>query len=244
MNLVTGTHPYIFPPGAIAVIRGELSRFGDFCSNLETLFAPEGSICLQSTSYDCAANRNACIRQMMKDEKFKWVFLLDDDHTFQPDTLIRLLMRRVDVISPLCVNRHTPFPPISTKFKNGSGTWRNEDKTINWEYRTWAEIPTTGLLETTVLGGNGLLIQRPVLEKIGDPWFEPGQLERGYALEDVDFSRKVFEAGYKLYSDCDRHIGHMVVAEVWPKPGYGVEFVTDSGARHILVETDGQTEPK
>ena len=242
MMPVTGVHPYVFPPGVIAIIRGELSRFGDFWSNLETLFVPEGSISTQTTSYDCAANRNASIRQMMKEDKYQWIFLIDDDHTFQPDTLLRLLARRVDVISPLCVNRHTPFPPISAKKVNPEGPWRNPDGTMNWKYRTWQEVPTTGLLETCVLGGNGLLIQRPVLDRLGDPWFEPGQLERGHMLEDVDFSRKCCESGYTLYNDCDRHIGHMIVAEVWPKPGYGVDILTDSGARHVLVETDGQME--
>jgi integrase len=54
------------------------------------------------------ASRNELVKQMLETDA-QWLFLVDDDHTFDRRLLINLLDRRVDVVGSLSLPRKPPY---------------------------------------------------------------------------------------------------------------------------------------
>lgn len=150
-----------------------------------------------------AEQRNKVCREMVGD----WVFFLDSDQICAPDTLKRLLSKHQAVVSGLIAARHSPFSPIAF---------------IKNRQLRWGEIPTEGLLEVDVVGTGCLLIHRAVLVRVPDPWFEVGKIHSERSGEDTYFSQKARSAGFSLWIDCSKRIGHEGTFEVWPNPPHGV----------------------
>jgi len=167
----------------------------------------------------------------------QWVFFSDDDHVWDGDLLMRLLDRKLDVVAPLCSMRYPPFHAISLEPNH------NGDETV-WnagsKWRPWSKIALHGLQETQVIGGAGLLVRRPVLEALKEHWFDPGQLDRGHMQEDTNFSKKVIEAGYKIWVDCDNKIGHITPCSVWPAPPDGIDVRFDFARTNIHIDLSKQ----
>ena len=66
-----------------------------------------------------------------------------------------------------------------------------------------------------------MLIKRKVLETIPDPWWEthtawPKGLPPISSTEDLDFCKKVREAGFRIFCNLDAPIGHITPMIVWP----------------------------
>jgi len=150
-----------------------------------------------------AEQRNKVCREMVGG----WVFFLDTDQICAPDTLMILLSRHQAIISGLIAARHSPFPPVA--FCKGRQI-------------TWAEVPDQGLLEVDAVGTGCLLIHRAALTRVADPWFEVGKIHSERAGEDTYFSAKAKMAGFSLWIDCDKRIGHGTTFEIWPDPPHGV----------------------
>ena len=125
---------------------------------------------------------------------------MGDDHVFAPDILARLISHDVDVVVPHCLKRVPPFDPVAYGGQNEDG-----------DYFT-AELPESGLTEVWAAGSGGMLIRRHVLEAIGDPGFETGI---GLS-EDLNFCRKVRDAGFSIWCDVDAKLGHLHYNTVWP----------------------------
>ena len=93
-----------------------------------------------------------------------WLWIMGDDHLFDPDILNRLLARELDVVVPLVAKRMPPFEPvIFSRLVDAEGH-------VYKKYR-YEQLPTSGLLEVPVAGTAGMLVRRPVLNAVGDPWF-------------------------------------------------------------------------
>jgi hypothetical protein len=178
--------------------------------------------------YDTASNSNNVIQFGMfnsdpetgghaRAHEMQWVFLMDDDHVFPYDILLKLLDRDVDVVLPLYVQRRPPHWPCVFHEKNGPA---------GFPIYSWDELAgKQGLLEVASAGKGGLLIRRPVLEKLGELWRKeeaerllPGQAPAGHPAwfawegrigEDHTFYTKVRELGYKVYVDLDIVMKHI-----------------------------------
>lgn len=145
---------------------------------------------------------------------------LDDDHTFGPDLLVRLLAHRVPVVSALYVARRKPFQPCLAYEVLPNGQ----------RHMVTILPPQGGLQQVEACGAGGLLVAREVLEALDAPYFVVGQPEEGAAdnaAEDFAFCRKVRAAGFPIAVDLDTRMGHALSGVVWPlcKNGqWGVEF--------------------
>ena len=224
------------PPGVIIVTSGDLARYVDFAVSLNQMRVPCGSTLAWTCGADISLNRNMGIEKLLADPKYRWGWLIDDDHSWDADLLLRLLDRRVDVVAPLCTTRYPPFRPVSAK-RGPDGGWNGN------YFRTWQEVQTSGLQESMVIGGAGPLIRREVFEKIPAPWYHPGALVPGRLGEDTYFSLQLFNANVSMWIDSDNKVGHMTPSCLWPVPGYGLQVGFDLSRARLTVPIGMEDKP-
>ena len=151
-------------------------------------------------------NMEALVRQM----RGNWRWVMGDDHTFEPDTLFKLLAHNVDVVVPLCVRRGPPFLPVLYKELDAP-------KGICDTY-AWEELALlSGLIPIRGAGSGGMLIRKYVLDAIPSPKFANINVADGLtAGEDVSFSHRVNEAGFSIWADLDTTMGHITPVDLRP----------------------------
>lgn len=218
------------PPGVVGLTCGELARFTEFHACFDQVASPPGSIKRYGVGYDTASNSNDIIRQMRPTDA--WVWIMDDDHAFCPDALIKLLDRDVPVVVPLYQQRRPPFWPVAYSTRHENGTCQNV---------TFEELAgKTGLFPIVSAGKAGVLIRRDVLVKLagadcvcpydpatGDtkkmeheaacPWrLYPFFEHKRLIGEDHEFFRKVLDAGFPLYVDLDVPLEHITPFKIRP----------------------------
>jgi 2-polyprenyl-3-methyl-5-hydroxy-6-metoxy-1,4-benzoquinol methylase len=169
---------------------------------------------VKSAGVDIA--RNEIIRKLEKD----WLFFMDSDQTFHPDTLNRLLSWNLPVVSGLYFK--SPGEPVPHVYRYA---WQGDvhlyismaKEVMNYLVRYKDDLEKApqatilpahkeDLIECDGVGGGCLLIHRRVLEAIKDPWFKCN--EGAPAGEDFDFCRKVQAAGFKIFVDPGVICGH------------------------------------
>lgn len=180
----------------VAVITGDLVRYGQAMRSVANLHAPGGSHEFWKMANNVATSINEAFQATLANPDFEWCWLMGDDHTFVNGSLLSLLDRNVDAIIPLCLNRFPPFDP--TIIKDG-------------KIKRLEDLPPEGLYELQegeTCGDAGLLIRRHVLEAIGAPWYD--RLRSGsLGVDDQCFVERVKKAGFKVHVDLDNRIGHM-----------------------------------
>jgi len=189
-----------YPAGTVIVASGIQPRFYEFHLSLEALGAPVGSKLHIERSCDIAQNFNNGVKKMVGE----WAWFLGDDHSFSPDLLMHFLRRNVDVVVPITPCKGAPWAPCVMK-----GPEWSENLVL---YR-WDELSGDGLLalpKGDFIGQAGMLVKKTVLDKIGYPWFRPGQLDPGRLQEDLTFCRDIQNLGYTIWVDQDIIFDHHV----------------------------------
>lgn len=128
-----------------------------------------------------------------------WILWLDSDMAFPPDTLMRLIDRKLPVVGANYVKRGLMSTPVTT----------DKDRRF---LRT--DPDSTGIEIADSTGFGVLLVTADVYRKMEFPWFDTVWLENKDLMgEDVFFFKKMqHELGIELYIDHDlsqevRHIG-------------------------------------
>lgn len=199
------------PPGTIIVAAGEFLRFGGFVNSMLQVLHPPRTEILIKQSVAVVDNLNNCLARMSPDSE--WVWIQADDQSWEPDALIRLLDRDVDVVCPLILKRSPPFHAVAYKEQSAEG----------FLPFALSELPASGLLEIHSAGSGGMLIKRPVLDAIGLPreapweerhWFTYG--EGQHLNEDLVLCRRIREEGFSIWLDCEVTMGHRGTFTVIP----------------------------
>jgi hypothetical protein len=215
----------VYPYGTIALPCGEHGRYNRFAYSLANLIKPDGCTLAMVNGISIPRSLNLIIRDLQGD----WIWFQADDHVFNPDLLIRMLDRDVDVLVPLIIRHGPPFAPVVFKSQNELG-----------QYQPFAynEFPEEGIFEVFAAGTGGMLVRREVLDAIGDPWFTFGQSGE-VPNEDLEFCRKIREAGYTIYADSENLMGHMGIFTIWPERvegEWGFRFDMGRGAEGAMNE--------
>ncbi len=208
------------PPGTILIAGSDLSRYAAFSLSLLGLIRPAGTVVTWNTGANIARNLNDGI-DLLHGE---WVWRIDDDQVFTPDTLLKLLNHQVSLVAPLCLHRKPPFHPVLYRERLPDGSY------LPWPTES---LPAGGLHEVCATGGSGLLIRREVFAALTKPYFEIGQLRTDDLSEDLYFQRKAQRAGFRVYVDLETTIGHITPMVVWPTrdaQGQWVKFVDTTGS--------------
>lgn len=194
-----------------------------FTRSLWSLVRPERCVWKYVPNRPCDMARNLLVEECLEDGH-DWLFMLDGDMCFEPETLLRLNYRKKPLIGALCFTRVMPPAPaayrgITGYTENGWPRYRVQfEEILEWLERTSVELkldhPSVilpdqeGALERyDSTGGACLLIHRSVLEAVEPPWFEYTQPDR-LVGEDFYFFHKAKEAGFQLWIDRTVIVGH------------------------------------
>jgi hypothetical protein len=193
-------------PGTIVVTAASLARYAEFWLSLESVQVPYGTRLVAARGADIPHQLNEGIRRMTGD----WCWILGDDHTFEADILLKLLSRNVDVVMPVVPRRDPPFCPVLLHGPISNSMTRY----------AWTELPITGLYQlpkTDICGQAGALIRKPILDKLGDPWFQCGQVDKGRLQEDIWFMQQLHNLDVPIYIDCDQVMPHIANVTITPQ---------------------------
>jgi hypothetical protein len=194
--------PRIRGGGTVGVITSEIARFQLFQAALFAALAnaPPMTRLVTAMGADISGNCNELCRQMTGE----WLWIMGDDHAFEPELLPRLLAHDVDVVVPHCLKRNPPWMPVVFSHQDEEGNF------------VTAQLPENELVEIHAAGSAGMLVRRRVLEAIADPWFRPAPDAAGLN-EDLYFCQQVREAGFKIHCDSGALLGHISLHTVWPR---------------------------
>ena len=237
MSAVPGTYkPKAWTPerlqqgyGTIGVLTQERGTYASFWNDIQRTHLtmlidhPRNNMDIRQ-GVDVCGQLNLMIRHLQGD----WLWIMGDDHAFEPDLLPRLLAHDVDVVVPHCLRRNPPWAPVV-----------NSHEEDGWQVS--AELPEDDLTEIWSAGSAGMLIRKHVFDAIEDPWFTPAPDAIGLN-EDINFCRKVREAGFKIWCDPGALLGHISHYTVWPQYRDGkweLETVFDQTARIPVKRLEG-----
>lgn len=137
---------------------------------------------------------------------FDYLFAVDSDIAFAPDTLKKLLAHDRDIVSGLYIQRKPGQHILEVYEPNDRGGCSN----IPYD-----KIRDQGLVEIVGCGFGCVLVKSEVMRKIGYPQFEyHSAIDHAHTIsEDVDFCRKARAHGFGIWADTSilcRHIGQTV----------------------------------
>lgn len=165
--------------------------------------------------------RNTIVQTFLDDPDYAgvdWLWLLDADMEFEPDTLDRLIKsahpKDRPIVGGLCFalmkgDEHEIVPTLY-RFRNHGQDNQELARVMDYQLDTMNEVDATG--------GACLLIHRSVLEKIREdnkppwPWFEERATGDDYGnslSEDVVFCLRARAAGFPIFVDTAIKIGHV-----------------------------------
>ena len=191
--------------GLIGIIANDAARFSEFASCVTRLEAPEEWELEWVIGGDWCGARNDLVDATLAGD-YTHLWFMDDDHSFSPDILVRLLAHKLPMVNPLCLTRTMPFIPCvyPAKLPEGDNVYLPLMSDADWN----------SLIEIEAGGCAGMLIRRDVLEAVKAL---PGRpFEYGDRSEDIIFCEKAKACGFTLHADLSVHLGHITTAVVWP----------------------------
>jgi FkbM family methyltransferase len=134
---------------------------------------------------------------------YDYLFSVDSDISFAPDTLVKLLAHDKDVVSGLYIQRKPGQHILEVYEHNAQGGVSNIP---------YGKIKGRGLVEIAGCGFGCALVKSQVLKTVGYPQFKyHSALDHKHTVsEDVDFCRKALSKGFKIWADTTiqcRHTG-------------------------------------
>lgn len=186
----------------VGVIANDTARYSMFYIAKDSLRSPVNTRIQTVLTGDRILGRNN-VAKLAVEEGMEWLLFLDDDHTFGPDLLMRLLGHDVPIVGAVYLQRQMPFLPIAYANKD------EEDKYWPVDLNAHGE---NELITVRGLGTGGMLIRTEIFRALEYPWFEHGR-----ASEDLIFCDRVYEAGLgPIYCDLGARMGHLSPAALWP----------------------------
>lgn len=148
-------------------------------------------IVIAEEGYTIAENRNWIGAQAAQNGS-DYLFMVDDDMIFTPDTLEQLLKNNKDICG-------VAFHPR---------TYKMDKKTL---HETHYDRAQGGLQETDAVGTGIILIKMEVLLETKRPWFDFEYFDNGCVKkgEDWYFCHKAREFGFETWFDSTIKVGHL-----------------------------------
>lgn len=145
--------------------------------------------------------RNEIVRSAL-DANAEWVFFLDTDVICPPDTIARLMVHNLPIVSGIYYTRAPPIEPAVWREIQPSGK-----QAIQFQVNQ-------GLIEADFIGMGCCLIHTSVFKNIKKPYFywslsfeDPENISVGRS-EDFDFCKKARNRGYHIWCDTSIQCRH------------------------------------
>lgn len=196
-------------PLVVGVPCNEQGRWSAFWTCFAELERPSGSkirICRGASPAD---NRNRIIDYTLS-VGADWLFWLDDDLTFKPDVLLRLLALGESGYPWLVgLSMHRKFPKALWFHRN------DPDLSALVDGSALPDPASVMPIAGSTFGG--MLIRTDLLRRIQPPYTTIGQIGNPEQWnDDLYFSQKVRAAGYQLFGVPAVRFGHITAIERWP----------------------------
>ena len=147
--------------------------------------------------------RNSTVELFLQETTSTHLFFWDADTLLLPNAILKLLERNLPIVSGMYMERgmlHRPvIIDVHLKGKKVSG--------FQFRYSDISQVPEDQLVECGITPGGIFLTERSVFQKITPPWFAFPSMMVG---EDVYFSLRATEAGFKHYIDTSIEGIHLV----------------------------------
>ena len=203
----------------VGVAAAETARFTDFWDGLLHVGSAGCPIQVRvERGGNIAKNRNRLTAWFLASD-FEWLLYLDDDQILLPGTIERLIAHGKDVVGGVYVSRDFPFLPMLYDRENEAGKVGFREC-----------LPgDRGLVSVKAIGAGCLLVHRRVLEALREPYWTVGQILPDALSDDIEFCRRVRQAGFDVWCDLDTRVGHKSHCTLWPErtdQGWGCTVVT------------------
>ena len=166
-----------------------------FAASMMALNSPEDTRVMWVPRVMIDTARNAMAQEVIDNPEITHLMMIDDDHVFESDILMKMLEKDVDVIGALAFKRRPDFAPCVYK-KNSNG-----------DHFT---ILPEDFIEVDAIGSGCILVKRKVIEDIEFPWFQTGYDENYIHWSvDFDFCKKVKAAEFKIWCDPTIRVKHI-----------------------------------
>lgn len=179
------------------------------------------------SSANISSARNKMCEVFLDKSDAEWLWMVDTDMTFAPDTLARLVEHadpeRAPIVGGLCFGEEDGL--LFATCYELAGTCEDDMQFIR--YHTW---PENAMFQVFATGAACLLIHRGALEKVRDyrhvhsgtgqptgqvgfspvfPWFQEREFNGGPMGEDVTFCFRAGMAGLPVYVHTGITLGHV-----------------------------------
>jgi len=156
--------------------------------------------------------RNGIVRQFLDETEAEWLWMVDTDMTFEPDTVERMVAEadpvRAPIVGGLCfgVDEGELFATLYDMVQDSP-----EEPPHMVRYNTW---PKDAMFQVTATGAACMLVHRSVAEAIREKYPEPYQWFQemnfgGQPMgEDITFCLRAGLAGFPIFVHTGIHIGH------------------------------------
>ena len=189
---------------ALAVVSNRLIKPKTTLALMELIAHTEHEIVpiVATEGYTIAEGRNYCVHKALA-EQCTHILFVDDDMTFPPDTLDRLLAHGNEIVGVYSYSRSLPLTP-TIAFMNEDGTHKPHQSIAFFQ-------KPDSLFEVFSIGMGVALIDLKIFDVIDKPWFSWNVHENGKILmgEDAWLCKQARAANFKIYCDPTLPIGHI-----------------------------------
>ena len=159
------------------------------------------------------------------------LMMCDTDQVYHPQTIPRLLSRKLQVVGALVHRRYPPFDSLMLKVEIG--------ETYN-DYRSIDEWEDGALVEVDVTGAGCLMFDVSVFRKLPRPWFRNDKAPAGAPPigEDIGFCQDLKAAGYRIFVDTSVPAGHLTTMVVNTATNRLYLAIKNEQAARAAIKTD------
>jgi hypothetical protein len=184
-----------------------------------------GRLALQAGS-NLSAPRNSLVRRFLEYGKADWLWMVDSDMTFAPDTLERLLEHADPVEAPVVGGLCFGFDDKGDIQPTLFGLLGDEAEPKVIRYHEW---PPDAMFQVAATGAACLLIHKSVFERLvrvqipgrakpgfneAFPWFQEVEHDGTPVSEDITFCWRAGLAGIPVFVNTAVQVGHMKQREL------------------------------
>lgn len=153
--------------------------------------------------------RERIVEAILEDDRFDYVWWLDDDMVFPPDTLARLMAHQKPIVTALAYQRRAPYAPCIFEWKGVPSGKLDKDK-VGGMYEHLNGTENGGLRRIDGCGSACVLVNMDVYRQLDKAGARPFYDNKSFG-EDLYFCRQcnLADPEIKIYCDTDLIIGHL-----------------------------------
>ncbi len=172
------------------------------------------------SSANISGTRNKIVRAFLDDyPDADWLWWLDADMVFEPDTLDQLLTNadpdKAPIVGGLCFGIDRNGAGDGQLFPTLFALQRDENDPTKTAMANYKDYPPNAMFGVSATGSACILIHRRVLEAVRDhgfnssyPWYQETELSGKPCSEDITFCIRAALLGFPTYVDTGVPIGH------------------------------------